>query len=54
MIEICNCDCLPIIPLEELGHCLACQQQGCEEDDEAMSELSGRDSLDSNRSSGGF
>ena len=52
--RICNCDCLPIVPLDELGQRWpGQQQQQQQEDDEAMSGLSGRDSLDSVRSEAG-
>lgn len=47
--QVCNCDCLPIIPLEQWGRCQACTA-GSAGDDEAMSDLSTRDSLDSQRS----
>ena len=48
--QVCNCDCLPIIPLDASPHCAACAGgQGLGED-EAMSELISRDSMDSVRS----
>ncbi|PRW57501.1 metallothiol transferase [Chlorella sorokiniana] len=49
MIEVCNCDCIPIVPLEQWGRYPACTA-GSAQDDEAMSELCTRDSLDSQRS----
>lgn len=53
MIEVCNCDCLPVIPLEAGGgYCQGCagaSPRPAHSEDEAMSPLS-RDSLDSVRS----
>lgn len=65
MIEVCNCDCLPVIPLElgcpqacTLGHACASKtcgqhQPSCRshaDEDEEMSSDGSRDSLDSSRS----
>lgn len=57
--QVCNCDCLPIIPLDNSAPlCVACagspqQARQAHSEDEAMSELASRDSLDSNYSEQG-
>ncbi|KAI3438299.1 hypothetical protein D9Q98_000733 [Chlorella vulgaris] len=46
MIEVCNCDCLPVIPLEQV-----CVPKACSIEKEAWDEdTTSRDSMDSSRS----
>lgn len=52
--RVCNCDCLPIIPIE-YGRCEACAAGHVHvHDDEATSMLDSRDSMDSVRSGAGL